>query len=212
MASLSLYTAIAAQIKEFGVAFAVLALVFGIAAFWLWMIQSDLKRYASDIIIRKDCYRKKKTLGSIIDKAGTKIEFVCLTDEEEPGTVKSEHTLINPNLVSTKNRGRLTNGIPTLEYVLPYFFPMSHNNANALVQLINHVRENHKELDWIVDDLLVIRLLFCSNKYLQDNCIDVVKTCIKMDIEIPDEFYMNNEEENDNLSSEFDIYEDVLNE
>ena len=190
MATTSLYIAIAAQLKEFGVLFAALTLLFGIAAFWLYMDKEELKRYAADVQIRKKCYKKKKTLGRIIDKAGTQIEFVCETDEDEPGTVESEHTLVNPNLVSTKNRGRLTNGIPVLEYVLPYFFPMSHNNANALVQLVQHIRENHKELDWIVDDLLLIRLVFCSNKYLSDNCTDVVKTCLKMDVEIPEEFFM----------------------
>lgn len=189
MASLTLYSAIAVYLKDLWLIFAVCTVVFGIATFWLWMDRSELKRYASDILIRKQCYRKKKTLGTIIDKAGTKVEFVCETNEEEPGTLKSDHTLINPNLVSTKERGRLTNGIPTLEYCLPYHFPVSHSSILALTQLIQHVREKHKDLDWLVDDLLIIRLLFCSNKYLKDNAKIVISDCIKFGSDIFDEMF-----------------------
>ena len=211
MATTDIYIAIALQLKQLWYVFAIGSVIFGISTMLLYFWKSDVKKYAEDIAIRKDCYRKKKTLGSIIDKAGTKIEFVCETNPEEPGTVKSEHTLINPNLVSTKSRGRLTNGIPTLDYVLPYVFPMSHNNVNALVQLVKHIRENHKELDWIADDILLIRLVFCSNKYLLDNCKDVVDISIKNDIEIPEEFYYQ-EEEDEDIEEENNYFEDDLNE
>lgn len=209
MATTDFYAAMGVYLSKFWMPFAVGTLVFGLITFWFFMERLDLKRYAQDIIVRKECYRKRKTLGRIIDKAGTQVEFVCDTDDKEPGTVRNDHTLINPNLVSTKNRGRLPNGIPVLDYVLPYLFPMSHNNANALIQLIEHVRENHDEIDWIADELLIIRLLFCSDKYLYDNCVDVIETCIKMDIDIPESFYIDENDAPSELEeNDFEIIDD----
>lgn len=154
---------------------------------WLWFERSDMKRYAEDIITRKTCYKNKKTLGSITDMAGTKMEFVCETDKDYPGLAKHKtHTLVNPNLVSTRQRGRLTNGIPTLDYFLPYLFPTSIRSAAALVQTRDYVREHYPNLDWIEDDLDIMKLIFSSNKYLLEDCKQTVTAYIAMGIDIPD--------------------------
>lgn len=175
----------------------VLFVLSGIAAYWLFNERMRMKRYAADIFIRDTCYYDKKTLGTLVDRAGTKIEFVCEEDPQAPGLIDSKYTLVNPNLVSTKNRGRLTNGIPTLEYVLPYHFPMSHSNASAIVQLRDMIREKYPKLDWIQDDLPLLALVFSNNKYLVDDCELVVKSCLNLGVDIPSEMFGNEEMEDD---------------
>lgn len=163
------------------------SVLFGAASTWLWLERSDLKKYADDILIRKTCYKKKKTLGDITDMAGTTIEFLCDTDKDSPGLAKYKaHTLVNPDLVSTRQRGRLTNGIATLHYVLPYHFPMSIRDAAALIQTRDYVREHYPNLDWIGDDLDIIKLLFSNNKYLAEDCRNTVVAYIAMGVEIPE--------------------------
>jgi len=161
--------------------------LFGLITLWFWMERSDMKRYADDILIRKTCYKNKKTLGSITDMAGTKVEFVCDTDADHPGLTKHKtHTLVNPNLVSTKQRGRLPNGIPTLDYFLPYLFPSSIRSAAALIQTRDYVREHYPGLDWIEDDLDIIKLIFSNNKYLLEDCRQTVTAYMAMGVNVPD--------------------------
>jgi len=159
--------------------------IFGSATVWYWMERSDMKRYASEILVRKACYKNKNTLGSITDMAGTEIEFECLTDKEKPGLVKNKNTLINPNLVASSQRGRLTNGIATLHYILPYFFPMSIRDAAALVQTVELIRKEAPQLNWIEDDLVIVKLFFGNDKYLHEDCVDTVHSYLAMGIEIP---------------------------
>lgn len=158
---------------------------FGITTVWYWMERSDMKRYASEILVRKACYKNKNTLGSITDMAGTEIEFECLTDKDKPGLVENKNTLINPNLVAANQRGRLTNGIATLKYILPYFFPMSIRDAAALVQTVELIRTNAPQLNWIEDDLVIVKLFFGNDKYLHEDCVDTVHSYLAMGIEIP---------------------------
>lgn len=179
--------------------FAILAAVLGIVVFFLWMERSDLKRYtAGDAFVRKRCYKEKKPLGRIVDRAGTETEFVVEIDSEMPGTVKVEnYTLVAPNLISTNQRGRLTNGIQTLNYVLPYHFPTGFANALAMCQMVKFLRgEKWKiEFGWISDDFSLIHLMFCTDKYLVANCEDVISTYVNMGMAIPDTYLQNDEEE-----------------
>jgi hypothetical protein len=149
------------------------------------MERSDMKRYASEILVRKACYKNKNTLGSITDMAGTEIEFECLTDKDKPGLIKNKNTLINPNLVAASQRGRLTNGIATLHYILPYFFPMSIRDAAALVQTVELIRKDAPQLNWIEDDLVIVKLFFGNDKYLHEDCVDTVHSYLAMGVENP---------------------------
>lgn len=158
---------------------------FGITTVWYWMERSDMKRYASEILVRKACYKNKNTLGSITDMAGTEIEFECLTDKDKPGLIKNKNTLINPNLVAASQRGRLTNGIATLHYILPYFFPMSIRDAAALVQTVELIRKDAPQLNWIEDDLVIVKLFFGNDKYLHEDCVDTVHSYLAMGVENP---------------------------
>lgn len=190
MATTSFINALTMYFGPFWYVFAILAGVFGLISFFLYMDKSDTKRYSAGMIpIAKSCYKHKtSTFGRIVDKAGTEIPFECVTDIEHPGLADSEHTLCNPNLVSVKQRGRLTNGVPTLNYVLPYHFPMGFSSTLALTQLMKHIRNEHKELDWVSDDLRIISLMFCSDKYLVSNCRTAIETYVKMGVDIPELF------------------------
>lgn len=162
---------------------------FMIASVHLFNERKAWLRYSAGAMpARAAAYKQKKVLGRLADKAGTEIEFVLETDDQYPGTVDAEPTLFNPNLVTTKRRGRLTNGTPLLNYVLPYPMPMSYTDGLALSQLIEHVRKNHPEISWIVDDLLVIMLIGSSEEYLHVNCVNAVETCVGFGIDIPEEF------------------------
>lgn len=181
--------------------------IFGIATVWYWMERLDLQRYASEILVRKACSKNKTTLGSITDMAGTEIEFECLTDKDKPGLVKNKNTLINPNLVAASQRGRLTNGIATLHYILPYFFPMGIRDAAALIQIVELIRKEAPQLNWIEDDLVIVKLFFGNDKYLHEDCVDTVHSYLAMGIEIP-----YGEDEDDVGEDDIcDVNGDVLN-
>jgi len=187
--------------------FAILAGIFGLVSFFLYMDKSDIKRFSAGMSpIVKSCYKNKTTFARVIDKAGTEIPIQTVTDPEHPGLADSEHTLCNPNLVSVKQRGRLTNGVATLNYVLPYHFPMGFSSTLALTQLMKHIREEHKELDWVSDDLRIISLMFCSDKYLVANCRTAIETYVKMGVEIPD--YFLPDEADDEEEQEGDDYDE----
>ena len=189
MATTSIFNAISMYFCPYWYVFAILAGIFGLASFFMYMDKSDTKRFSAGMSpIAKACYKNKTTFGRIIDKAGTEVTFECATDPEHPGLADSEHTICNPNLVSVKQRGRLTNGVPTLNYVLPYHFPMGFSSTLALTQMVQYVRGEHKELDWVSDDLRIISLVFCSDKYLISNCRTAIETYVKMGVEIPDAF------------------------
>lgn len=193
-ASTTILDAIAQYLSGLWIVWLALAIVFGLVTIWYWFRMTDLKRFAGDILIREACYRNKTTLGSYTDLAGTKIEFECKTNKDSPGLVKNVHTLVNPNLVSTRQRGRLANGIPTLDYVAPYHFPFSKTDALALVQTKEYVRDNFPQLNWVEDDLDIIMLIFCNSKYLYENCVNIVVSYMEMGAELPDD-YINEEPE-----------------
>jgi len=196
MATTNFLMALTAYLGPYWYVFAILAGIFGLASFFMYMDKNDTKRFSANMSpIAKSCYKNKSTFARIIDKAGTEIPIETVTDPEHPGLVNTEHTLCNPNLVSVKQRGRLTNGVPTLNYVLPYHFPMGFSSTLALVQLIKHIRWSHKELDWVSDDLRLISLMFCSDKYLVSNCRTAIETYVKMGIDIPNEFLPAGDEE-----------------
>jgi len=189
MATTNFLNALTMYFGPYWYVFAILAGIFGIASFFLYMDKSDTKRFSANMSpIAKACYKNKTTFGRIVDKAGTELPFECATDIEHPGLVNNEHTLVNPNIVSVKQRGRLTNGVPTLNYVLPYHFPMGFSSTLALVQLVTMIRADHDEVDWISDDLRMISLMFCSDKYLVANCRTAIETYVRMGVDIPDAF------------------------
>ena len=187
-ASTTIIEAISQYLSGIWFVWLALFIIFGLISLRYWFIMSDLKRFAPDILIREACYRNKTTLGSYTDLAGTRIEFECKTDNDSPGLVKNVHSLVNPNLVSTRQRGRLSNGIPTLDYVAPYHFPFAKTDALALVQTKEYMRENFPQLDWIEDDLDIIMLVFCNSKYLYENCVNTVVSYMEMGAEIPDDY------------------------
>lgn len=183
--------AVIAYCAPYGYIFAITTFVSAIVIMFLVMERSSLKSYAEDILVRKTCKSKNKPLGRIVDKAGTEIEFVVETSPEMPGTVDYKNTtLVAPNLISTNQRGRLKNGVPTLNYVLPYHFPTGFASALAICQMVKFLRSDDykKEFGWISDDFALIHLMFCTDKYLVVNCIDVISTYIDMGMDIPDEY------------------------
>ena len=189
MATTNFLNALTMYFGPYWYVFAILAGMFGLASFFLYMDKSDTKRFSAGMSpIVKSCYKNKSTFARVIDKAGTEIPIETVTDPEHPGLADSEHTLCNPNLVSVKQRGRLTNGVPTLNYVLPYHFPMGFSSTLALTQLMKQIRGEHKELDWVSDDLRIISLMFCSDKYLVSNCRTAIETYVRMGVEIPEYF------------------------
>lgn len=208
MATTSIFNAISMYFCPYWYVFAILMGIFGLISFFLYMDKSDTKRFSAGMApIAKSCYKNKtSTFGRIIDKAGTEVPFQCVTDPEHPGLVDTEHTLCNPTLVSVKQRGRLTNGVPTLNYVLPYHFPMGFSSTLALTQLMQYVRGEHNELDWVSDDLRIISLVFCSDKYLISNCRTAIETYVKMGVEIP-EYFLPDEADDEEEEQEGDDYE-----
>ena len=193
-ASTTILDAISQYLSGLWFVWLALFIIFGLISLRYWFKMSDLKMFAPDILVREACYRNKTTLGSYTDLAGTRIEFECKTDKDSPGLVKNIHTLVNPNLVSTRQRGRLSNGIPTLEYVAPYHFPFAKTDALALVQTKEYMREHFHQLDWIEDDLDIIMLVFCNSKYLYDNCVNTVVSYMEMGAEIPEEYAVEESE------------------
>lgn len=208
VATTSILDAFAQYLSGLWMVWLVLFIVFGLVSLWYWFKMSDLKRYAPDILVRSACSRNKTTLGSITDLAGTKVEFECRTDNDSPGLTKNPHTLVNPNLVSTRQRGRLPNGIPTLDYVLPYHFPFAKTDALALVQTRDYIRKNYPQLNWIEDDLDVIMLVFSNSKYLFDNCVNIVVAYMEMGAEIPEDYGIVEPEVVDINGDEIDTLED----
>jgi len=189
MATTNFIHALTAYFGPYWYVFAILAGIFGLASFFLYMDKSDTRRFSANMSpVAKKCYKNKSTFCRLVDKAGTEIAFESATDTEHPGLVDSDHTLVNPNLVSAKQRGRLTNGVPTLNYVLPYHFPIGFSSALAITQLVKMIRDDHGELGWISDDFRMISLLFCSDKYLVANCRTAIETYVKMGVDIPDAF------------------------
>lgn len=196
MATTNFLHALTMYFGPYWYAFAILAGIFGLASFFLYMDKSDTKRFSANMSpVAKTCYKNKSTFCRLVDKAGTEVVFESSTDPEHPGLVSSEHTLVNPNLVSVKQRGRLTNGVPTLNYVLPYHFPIGFSSALAITQLVKMVRDDHGELGWISDDFRVISLMFSSDKYLVANCKTAIETYVKMGVDIPYEFLPEEESE-----------------
>jgi hypothetical protein len=196
MATTSFINALTVYFGPYWYVFAILMLVFGVFAFVLYLDRSDTKRYSAGMApIAKSCYKNHTTFCRLVDKAGTEVTFESVTDIEHPGLVENEHTLVNPNLVSVKQRGRLTNGVPTLNYVLPYPFPMGFTSSLAIVQLVKKIREDFPALSFIADDLRIISLAFCSDKYLVANCRTAIETSLKMGADLPAEFLFNDDEE-----------------
>lgn len=212
-ATTSILDAFAQYLSGLWMAWLALFIVFALITLWYWFKMSDLKRYALDILVRSSCYQNKTTLGSITDLAGTRVEFECTTDKDSPGLTKNDHTLVNPNLVATRQRGRLTNGIPTLDYVLPYHFPFANTDALALVQTKDHIRKNYKQLDWIEDDLDIIMLVFSNSKYLFENCVNTVVAYMEMGAEIPEDYAVVEPDfvdDNDDELLEMDVEDDEI--
>jgi hypothetical protein len=207
MATTSFINALTVYFGPYWYVFAILMLVFGVVSFVLYMDRGDTKRHSAGMSpIAKSCYKNKTTFCRLVDKAGTEVCFESATDPEHPGLAESEHTLVNPNLVSVKQRGRLTNGIPTLNYVLPYHMPMGFASSLAIVQLVQKVRNDIHDLDWISDDLRLVSLLFCSDKYLVANCRTAIETYVKMGVDIPDVFLPDyeNEAEDEEYEDDFE--------
>lgn len=209
-ATTSIIEALSEYISGLWLVWLAFAIIFGALTLWYYFIMSDLKRYAPDILVREACFRNKTTLGSITDMAGTRVEFECTTDKDSPGLVKSKHVLVNPNLVSSRQQGRLPNGIATLDYVLPYHFPFNKTDALALVQTRDYVRDKYPQLDWIEDDVDIIMLAFCNSKYLFENCVNIVVSYMEMGAEMPDEKEDDTHAYEDDLDEMVDINGDEI--
>jgi hypothetical protein len=191
--SLELKTALFQMFGPYWYVFLVIAIVLGFSTMWLYFERQKVKKHtAGSSLVRTACYVNKKTLGRLTDKAGTEVEFICSTNADNPGkTEYKNYSLINPNLVDSKQRGRLTNGTPVMCYSLPFLLPVSHSNLAALSQLMEEIKERG-QLSFLTDDLLKIQVLFAPDKYLTKYCKDTIRTILSMGIDLP---YQEDEEE-----------------
>lgn len=176
-------------VKELYLVWFILALVGCISAYWLLSERFKLKSYAADILIRKECKEQRKPLGTLVNKSGTKFEFVIEPNPEKPGMIKYEaHTLRNPTLASSELRGYLPNGIPYVDYFVNVDFPVSHRTTAALTQLLEHVRDTRPELSFMGEHY-IIEGVFKESKYAYDDCVQVVKKYLDAGVEMPEELF-----------------------
>ena len=207
MAETTLVGAILFQLKELFVVWLGLSVVGCISAIWLFNERQNLKRYASDILVRKRCREERKPLGVLTNKSGTRFEFVIEPDKKKPGTINyKDFTLRNPNLASSKVRGQLSNGIPFVDYVVSCDFPVSHQSLAALDQLVKNFREKYPEMSFM-DEIYVIEGVFKESKYAYNDCVQLVKRYLDMGVEMPkDLFFVDFEEEQEQEQEEEDEY------
>lgn len=144
---------------------------------YLFDFWTGMKKYAEESVTEMECSRplKKKVVGRLIDGAGHEVSFKCIASEENPALLDTDTLLISPNKVSAKKFTRKKTGAPVLNYAMPCILPMTYHEAAAITQLIKHVRENHKELDWIMNDPELIARIFTPDVYLKEDCIRTVK-------------------------------------
>ena len=209
MATTALTEAIGAYVGHYWYVPIGACVLFGIGFFILFLEIGDMKKFsAGAAAVRKKCYKDKKTLARLVDKSGTEIEFVSVTDSEHPGLIETDEkkanaALVNPNLVAVKRRGRLSNGIPTLNYSLPYHFPMSFTDALAITQLVQQLR-NNDALSWIADDFRLIGLISCPDKYLTRECEAAIGFYVGIGGDIPEQFLPFDDDEGED---DFEEYE-----
>ena len=211
-----LYT-IASYLKELYIVWFVLAQIGCISAYFLYSERLKLKSYADEILVRKECKTKRKPLGTLVNKSGTKFEFVIDPDPEKPGLIKYKaHTLRNPDLASSDLRGHLPNGIPYVDYFINVDFPVSHRTTAALHQLLEHVRDTRPELGFM-NEAYIIQGVFNDSKYAYDEAVRIVKQYIDNNVDIPEELFYpdmvipEDEDEYDDDCIEIEPAEDEIN-
>lgn len=202
MATTNFLTAISLQLKEFWYIYLVLMII-GLIGTWLWYDErTRMKRFGTEILVRKDCYYKRKALARLTDKSGKEVEFIIDRNDEYPGTIQTEKgetnnaTLRDPSIVNSRARGHTSNGIPIYNFFVGVDFPIPYRTAAANIQLKNEVRENHPELNWL-GDVGIIQGVFNDTEYAYDDCLNLVKQYVELGAEIPDEFFEYEEDEDE---------------
>lgn len=212
MATTDYITAFLAYMQQLIIVWLVLSVAGCSAAYWLYSERCKMKAYASDIFIRRRCKEERKPLGTLTNKSGTHFEFVVDPHPDKPGVLDyKDFTLRNPNLSSSKVRGHLANGIPCIDYVVSYDFPVSHQTTVALDQLLKHVRKEHPELAFI-DEIYIIEGVFKESKYAYDDFVQLVEKYIAIGVDIPDNIFMENMGVEDEEFETIDVMGDDVNE
>ena len=172
----------------------VLAL-FGLSMYLLNQM-TKIKKFAYLVSIMSQC--GNNPMGLIVDRAGTLIPFISEPDERNKGLIKNEFTIVNPDLVksSTKraSRIRMKRGPEVNIYPLPYYFPMDVHDASALCQLAKKIR-NHPDFAWIGNERRVLELLFNSTETFAADCRMLVSSSIAMRNIVPEDFFVDPDEE-----------------
>jgi len=201
MATTDIYQAFLIQMQGLILVWIGLAVLGCVSAYWLFTERMGLKRYANDILIRKRCMKERKPLGTITNKSGIRFEFMIESDPEMPGLIKyKDNILRSPNLASSNVRGHLPNGLPYVDYVVSCDFPVTHQSAAAIDELLKYVRDKYPQLTFM-DEIYIVEGIFKKSKYAYEDCVQLIHKYIQIGVDIPDEIFEYPDATGDDIES-----------
>lgn len=149
----------------------VTAILLAICLYLAYFYIEQKKKYPESVIIAESD-KKKIPIIEVIDSTNTRHTFLAKKKDKMDYKFKSDFGLqVDPNNLTVVESERYPRGQPVYRYVPDFYAPVGVKGSRAILELRNHIRKEHPELDFIIDDLTLINLVLVdSSDKLAHDC------------------------------------------
>ena len=143
-----------------------------------------MRRNVPEALVFLNARQQRKDVSMVIDNANVADMYV--TTKVDKGDVEFDDkgklgVQIDPAVLSGVEAIRTRSGISIWEYPVNFYFPVGNKGKRGILSIVDHVRKEHPDLNFIHNDLVVIELLHYPANHLEYNCKKIVKGYLDID-------------------------------